>query len=372
MFFGLIEELGSKFATDLGRLVTSDPPKCTEHVKEELKYAFFGEYAKHYISPESRNSVRDLFNGIRNEFINIIDETDWIFEDSKSRAKDKLKQIELHIALPDKLLNESFVESIFDGAEFDPDNFLANIMTSRRIQLRLDSLLLAGEKWVHVMGAFADTTQVNAMYIPETNSILINAGQLDDLLIEPDRPSFFNFGIVGMVIGHEISHAFDPNCVFYNQNGDSECWWDPKTAKSYRERTRCLEQQYDSLDIPEAVSSEVKINGHKTLGENVADNAGHEIAYRAYMSWLNKTNQSDAKPQQLSQFTDRQLFWIGLANTYCGVVSQYQAELRAREDTHSPKKYRVNIPLMNSKNFSNDFGCDAKTPMNPKKKCKLW
>lgn len=376
LFFGLIEQLGSKFATPLARRVASSPPSCLNYVMKELSFAYLSQYVKHHISEESRQTVKEMVELMKEELVDMIQRADWIEDRTKVKAEQKAKSIKSYIAIPDELVNENYVESLLEGYQYQDVDFLQNIMLVGKIKTKLNALRIDQTEWLKVMEGFYDNSSsiisVNAAYEASSNSLYIKAGQIDDLLFEPGRPGSLNFGTVGMAIGHELAHSFDPDCILYNYDGKYKCWWDDKTAKRYKKRTECIRSQYDQLPLPDALDSDVRVNGQRTLGENIADNVGYQIAYRSYLKWLDLSKGDQNRLPEIANFNNLQLFWISLSNVYCGHQSPESAIRDAKEDTHSPDKYRIVMPLRNSKQFSKDFGCPSGSGMNPMERCTIW
>lgn len=356
IFINLIDELGANMGSPLAPLVRSKVPKCMELTLNSFEYTFVSEYMRHFVDSKTINAVYDMFDSMKAQMAAMIQESDWISTKTRRRAYDKVNAIRAIIVAPDKLKDGNYTAGFFKGREMKEGDFIGNIMRTHQIYLELDKLRLMRENWLIDYDRVAGKLfEVNAYYYENDNSVIIPIGQIDSTIMSVDRPYSFNYGIVGMTIGHELSHSFDPDCVRYDETGQRACWWDSKSAKEYSRRTSCIEEQYDEVKT---------INGHNTLSENVADNAGYEIAYRTYLRWLETKGLEDSIVPGLEQFNGRQQFWISLANVWCGGIRG--------SSLHSPGKYRVLMPLRNIKEFAQDFSCPLGSPMNPAKKCRLW
>lgn len=202
---------------------------------------------------------------------------------------------------------------------------------------------------------------MNTYYSLQNNLIFVPAGVIQGLYWAVDRPNYVNYAILGFIVGHEITHAFDGNGRMFDDEGQPNDWWQPLTHERFLLKTKCLVHQYGNLYIP---GTEINVNGVLTLGENVADSGGVKDAYRAYSKWAE--NNGPEVPLPGFEHDVKQLFWISYANNWCSKFEVKETKF------HSPYKYRTNIVLSNSPEFSRDFDCPAGSPMNPTDKCKIW
>ncbi|RWS26503.1 hypothetical protein B4U80_00351 [Leptotrombidium deliense] len=214
-------------------------------------------------------------------------------------------------------------------------------------------------------------TVVNAFYTPNENKIEISTGILQPPNYFPNAPLAVNFGGIGTVIGHEITHGFDEEGSLYDHKGEQKKWWKIETWKLYKQKVNCFIKQYSEYVDP---LTGIKINGKRTVGDNIADNGGVHQAFKAYKTYSALTSpEQDLKlPLQMSRFSKDQLFFIAFANTYCHNNGPLFTEQMLKEDEHSPPDARVMVPLMNSLYFSKAFNCSADSRMNPANKCVLW
>nr|CAD7575121.1 unnamed protein product [Timema californicum] len=188
---------------------------------------------------------------------------------------------------------------------------------------------------------------VNAYYSSIENSIQFPAGILQGHFFNSDRPRYMNYGAIGFVIGHEITHGFDDQGRQFDKNGNLVDWWQAVTMKKYLAKTRCVIEQYG----------------------NYTDEHTGLKAYRAYLAWVDRNHVEQTLPGL--DYTPRQMFWISAAQTWC---SKYRAEAmhqRIITGVHSPGRFRVQGPCSNLEEFSKDFNCPRGSAMNPEKKCKV-
>ncbi|RWS28414.1 endothelin-converting enzyme 2-like protein, partial [Leptotrombidium deliense] len=206
---------------------------------------------------------------------------------------------------------------------------------------------------------------VNAYYTPTKNQIVFPAGILQAPFYDVNYPKSLNFGAMGVVMGHELTHAFDDQGREYDKRGNLHPWWKNSTIKKFEERIKCFIDEYSSFEI-----NGDRVNGKQTLGENLADNGGLKAAFHAFEDWLN-THPTELPLPGLN-FTNRQLFFIGFAQVWCSVTTPEALKLQILNDPHSPAQFRVIGTLSNSHEFAENFNCKLGSRMNPKEKCEVW
>uniref|UniRef100_T1JP74 Peptidase M13 C-terminal domain-containing protein n=1 Tax=Strigamia maritima TaxID=126957 RepID=T1JP74_STRMM len=286
-----------------------------------------------------------------------------------SQAKEKVRNSAMvyHVAYPDQLLENSKLDRFYRKLQVNRNQHLQNALKANKFrrQFQLGRLRKSTYKdsWVY----HGEVANVNALYGVLENSIQIHAGMLHGWFFEANRPQYLNFGSIGAVIGHEITHGFDDQGRQFDETGNLKGWWDPVTDQKFSEKASCFVKQYENYTVQELNQT---LDGKNTLGENIADNGGVKIAYKAYLKWANKNNK-ELKLPGLS-FTPRQLFWLSYANNWCGKMRPEVLHVYVTRGRHSPNKIRVNGPLANLKEFAKDFACATDSVMNPKKKCELW
>ena len=208
---------------------------------------------------------------------------------------------------------------------------------------------------------------VNAFYSSIENSIQFPAGILQGAFFSNDRPRYMNYGAIGFVIGHEITHGFDDQGRQFDKHGNLVDWWAPQTKEKYIDRAECIIHQYGNYTVEDVG---LNLNGINTQGENIADNGGIKEAYLAYKEWVRRNQPEQSLPGL--PYTPEQLFWISAANTWCSKYRPEAMKLRITTGYHSPGKFRVLGPLSNMNEFSKDFNCPLGSKMNPEKKCTVW
>ena len=207
---------------------------------------------------------------------------------------------------------------------------------------------------------------VNAYYYPPQNNINFMAGILQPPFYDPQLDDAVNFGAIGAVIGHELTHGFDDEGRQFDADGNLRDWWTPEDGKAFQQRADCEVQEYDKFTVPTGEH----VNGKLTLGENTADNGGLRIAFMALMETLTE-KPSEAKAQ-LDGFTPEQRFFLGFGQVWCTNYTPEAVRLQVQTDVHSPGEFRVNGSVSNFEEFRRAFGCKAGQPMVRANACRVW
>ncbi|KRT85834.1 Peptidase [Oryctes borbonicus] len=208
---------------------------------------------------------------------------------------------------------------------------------------------------------------VRAMIVFTSTISEFPAGILQGVYFNHDRPNYMNYGGIGFIIGHEITHGFDDDGRKYDTEGNLADWWVKKTETAFVKKTECFVSQYGNYTVPEIGQ---KLNGISTQGENIADNGGVKQAYLAYNRFIKEHGEEPKLPGV--DYNGKQLFWISSANIWCAKTRPEVLKQRLAEDFHSPERFRVLGSLQNAEQFAKDFNCDVCANMNPKHKCHLW
>jgi endothelin-converting enzyme/putative endopeptidase len=204
---------------------------------------------------------------------------------------------------------------------------------------------------------------VNAYYDPQENDINFPAGILQPPFYDNMMDDAVNYGAIGVVIGHELTHGFDDQGLQYDAKCNLRDWWTAEDAKAFDQRADCLVQQYGSYTAVD----DVKVNGKLTLGENAADNGGARLSLMALMDSMAGKQRSS-----VDGFTADQRFFLGFGQVWCENKTPEVARLGAQTDPHSPSNFRVNGVVSNMPEFRKAFGCKEGLPMAPLKSCRVW
>ncbi|XP_026645838.1 membrane metallo-endopeptidase-like 1 isoform X3 [Microtus ochrogaster] len=342
--------------------------ECVSYVNSNMESAVGSLYIKEAFSKDSKDMVKELIDKVRSVFVDTLDELNWMDEESKRKAQEKAMNIREQIGYPDYILEESnrHLDEEYSNLIFSEDLYFENGLQNLKASAQR-SLKKLREKVDHnlwIIGAAV----VNAFYSPNRNQIVFPAGILQPPFFSKDQPQALNFGGIGMVIGHEITHGFDDNGRNFDKNGNMLDWWSNFSARHFRKQSECMVYQYGNFSWE--LAGNQNVNGFSTLGENIADNGGVRQAYKAYLRWLSK----GGKDQQLPglNLTYAQLFFVNYAQVWCGSYRPEFAIQSIKTDVHSPLKYRVLGSLQNLAAFSEAFHCPRGSPMHPRKRCRIW
>ncbi|XP_037924758.1 neprilysin-2 isoform X2 [Hermetia illucens] len=324
-------------------------------------------YVRKHFQEDDKSKALEMVNGIREEFEKILKEVSWMDEKTREAALNKLHRMTTHIGYPDEIMKDSKLEEYYKDLDIDPDNYLPSIlkMSVFGTNYSFNKLRKPFNKtdWLN----HAKPAVVNAYYSSIENSIQFPAGILQEKFFSADRPKYMNYGAIGYVIGHEITHGFDDQGRQFDSDGNLVDWWQENTKKAYLEKARCIIEQYGNYT---EVLTGLKLNGINTQGENIADNGGIKESYLAYKKWAEKNGPEPRLPGL--PYSPQQMFWISAAQTWCSVYRAETLKMRITTGVHSPAEFRVLGPISNMRDFSKDFNCPEGTRMNPIKKCEVW
>jgi len=313
-------------------------------------------FVERYFAGDSKEKSLELLHGIQAAFTQALPSLEWMDDSTRERADQKMRMMDEMIGYPDQWRDYSTLE-VSDRPYFD--NRLAGERFEVRRQLDKIGNPVDRKEWG------MPPSVVNAYYHPLRNQMVFLAGILQPPVFHRDLPMAMNFGAIGMVMGHELSHGFDDSGRKFDGEGKLREWWDPGVATRYEERAACVEKLYDSYELQPGLF----VNGALTLGENIADLGGIKQAWLAYQDWKRQHGTSGPIVDGL---TDDQLFFVSYGQAWCALVTpEREAELIAT-DTHSPPRYRVIGPLSSLPAFAETFACAEGTPMNPPERCEVW
>jgi len=324
-------------------------------------------YVRHSFDREAKKTAVEIMDSLRKKFRELLQDAEWMDDITKDRALEKAEKMNRHIAYPEELLDDDIIEDFYKNLTVTNMTYYYNMLYIKKFSnaKNYNKLRKPVDKndWV----SHGQAAMVNAFYNPLENSITFPAGILQGIFFDSKRPNYLNFGAIGFVIGHEITHGFDDMGRQFDAEGNLRSWWENKTDTQFKEKAQCIIEQYSNYTVPEVG---LKVNGINTQGENIADVGGLRSTYAAYQDWVKQHGEEPLLPGL--QYTPRQLFWISAANVWCGKQRPESLAVRVRTDAHSPGRFRVNGPLSNLQQFSDDFSCPKGSTMNPQKRCSVW
>ncbi|CAH2034230.1 unnamed protein product, partial [Iphiclides podalirius] len=340
--------------------------ECADTTSMSLSIAVGALYIRKYFDEGSKANALEMVSDIRQQFRRTLAEVEWMDETTRRAAIEKADAMAAHIAYPGEMLDNDKLTEFYTGLEMSADKLMESVLnlTLFGTEYLFKKLREPVNKtdWVtHGRPAI-----VNAFYSSIENSIQFPAGILQGAFFSATRPAYMNYGAIGFVIGHEITHGFDDQGRQFDKNGNLIDWWEAETMQKYLQKAKCIIDQYSNYTVKEVA---MKLNGVNTQGENIADNGGIKEAYYAYEAWTKRHGEERRLPG-LERYSPKQLFWLSAANTWCAVYRNEAIKLRITTGFHAPGRFRVLGPLANMAEFSRDFRCPPGAPMNPSRKCK--
>uniref|UniRef100_A0A1B6DE24 Uncharacterized protein n=1 Tax=Clastoptera arizonana TaxID=38151 RepID=A0A1B6DE24_9HEMI len=339
--------------------------QCVDWTNKKMGMAVGALYIRDNFNQESKDVALAMIHTIREAFNELLAENHWMDDETRAVAKEKADAMNERIGYPELLTDSEELNKIYDMLSVSEEEFLKNIFNVLRYDAyhNLQKLRqpVNKNKWS------TEPAIVNAFYNPNKNDIVFPAGILQPLFYSQHFPKSLNYGGIGVVIGHEITHGFDDKGRQFDKDGNMMQWWNNATIRKFRERAQCFIDQYDRYKLDEVNQT---VNGRLTQGENIADNGGLKQSYRAYHKWVEKYGEEPRLPG--INLTHDQLFFLNYAQIWCGTMRPEDALTKIRSAVHSPGPIRVIGPLSNSNDFSKAYNCPLGSPMNPRAKCSVW
>jgi putative endopeptidase len=331
--------------------------RCTASTDRALGEAVGQDWVAKNFPPAAKDNMEKLVTALEKALADDIKHLDWMSEETKVEAKKKLDAFRRNIGYPEKWRDYSSVTIKRD----DP---ISNVQQVAAFNDRRDLAKIG--KPVNEKEWSMTPPTVNAYYRPSMNDINFPAGILQPPFYDFKIDPAVNFGGIGVVIGHEMTHGFDDQGSQFDPQGNVRMWWTADDRKKFDERTGCEVKEYDGFQVAPGQN----LNGKLTLGENTADNGGLRIAYKALMDTLAEQNASVS--EKVDGYTPAQRFFLGFGQVWCQNQTEQSARLRAKTDPHSSGEWRANGSVQNFDEFGKAFGCKVGQPMMPTNACRVW
>jgi putative endopeptidase len=337
--------------------------QCTSETDRALGEAVGQDWVKDHFPPKSKASMDQLVAALEKALAADIQTLPWMSDDTKKAAEEKLALYRNKIGYPEKWRN-------YDALAVKRDDAIGNDHRDSVFQRNYNLSKLGKPVDEKEWGMTPPT--VNAYYNPAMNDINFPAGILQPPFFDPDIDPAVNFGGIGVVIGHEMTHGFDDEGSKYDGKGNLREWQTADDRKKFVERTDCEADEYSGFEAAPAHDNvpEQKLNGKLTLGENTADNGGLRIAYLALLDTLAAEGKSIN--DKIDGYTEEQRYFLGFAQVWCQNQTEQSARQSALVDPHSPGRWRVNGTVQNFDEFGKAFSCTKGQPMYPEKSCRVW
>ncbi|XP_022831252.1 endothelin-converting enzyme homolog [Spodoptera litura] len=345
------------------------PPRwknCVSQVNSNMGMALGSMFVRKYFDEMSKNDTLYMTREIQQSFRELLHMTDWIDDKTKKLAAHKVDAMMLRIGYPDFILNKKELDDRYKEVKIHPDKYFENILNILQHLTKMEQARI-GQPVNKTLWNTAPAV-VNAYYSRNKNQIMFPAGILQPPFYHRHFPRSLNYGGIGVVIGHEITHGFDDKGRLFDCDGNLHRWWSDTAIEAFHRRAQCLIDQYGRYVVPEV---NMKLDGVNTQGENIADNGGVKQAFRAYLHWVQRHGVKGETLPGLNH-THTQLFFLNFAQVWCGAMRPEAMRNKLKTAVHSPGRFRVIGTLSNSHDFAREFQCPPGSPMNPKHKCTVW
>lgn len=311
-------------------------------------------YVEKAFPGDSKEVARSMLGDIQAAFVAGLPSLAWMDDPTRERAKEKSAKITKKIGYPDTWRD-------YSQLTITPGNHAGNVIAgtvfeSKRNLTKVGKPVDKGE-W------YMTPQVVNAYYNPLNNEFAYPAGILQAPFFDRSFPAARNYGAIGAVMGHELSHGFDDQGRKFDGDGKLTEWWSPEVSARFVERASCVKDQFDGFTIADGTH----VKGDLTLGENIGDLGGIRTAFRAF-----EATPGAKEPTGIQGMTQEQLFFVSYAQNWCSVQSDAYEHMLVSSNPHSPNRFRVIGPLQNLPEFHQAFNCAAGTPMHPQKTCEVW
>ena len=351
-----------------GNLARQEKPtprwkQCTAITDQAFGDAIAQDWVKRNFPPAAKASMEGLVAALEKALADEIQTLPWMSDETRRTAERKLAAIRNRIGYPEKWRD-------YSGLRVDPKDFLGNL--HRNAVFQRDYLLSKVGKPVGDDEWDMTPSTADVRYTPSMNSLFIPAGIIQPPFFNPAADPGVNFGGIGVVVGHELTHGFDDLGSKFDESGNVREWQTPDDRKAFVERASCVVEEYSQFGaMPDPGNlPTLKVNGQLTLAENLADSGGLRIAFRALVDAL--AAQGKTADDKIDGYTESQRFFLSFAQLWCQNQTSFSARQSVSADPHSPGRWRVNGTVQNFDEFGKAFECAKGQPMSPEKSCRVW
>ncbi|XP_076322025.1 neprilysin-1-like [Tachypleus tridentatus] len=334
---------------------------CVTLTANSFVYAATHIYLNQHFVPSMKPKIQEIVDNLKGEFRFMLNDLEWMDDETKEIAERKAKEMVDFVAYPDIAVNITKLDKFYSAMEaLGDDDIVQNLWSVSRflseniiLKLRLSN---SRTEWD------SKPLTTNAIYYQNKNSFALSVSMLDRPFYYSKFPRYMNYGAIGAVIGHEITHGFDVRGSKRDEYGNANNWWTEESRAQFNARANCFVKQYNAYEV----------NGTNTLAENIADNGGVRQALKAYRRWVRENNQETLLPN-LTDFTQEQLFFLSYGSIWCAKYNNIDILQLSRQSKYALPQYRVIGSLSNMAEFAEVFNCKAKSTMNPARdRCVLW
>ncbi|CAJ0581985.1 unnamed protein product, partial [Mesorhabditis spiculigera] len=367
-----ISDLQQSFQTDVYGAAQDDHPQmdtvtvltCIEESVKIFDEVASAMYIERFFQQSTLDEVSAIANNVRASFLKMLDSDSWIDANTREQAKRKATAMKKYVGFNPQIFNQTRVTQTYAELYFRPNS------SSYKIESELAKFIVNSNYKTLLEENGAEgfdflVSTVNAYYSPNYNTIAILAGILQAPFFNISQSRAQNYGAIGTIVGHEMTHGSK-----FDAQGNKYNWWDKGTLANFNTKSECFIEEYGKQKVE---GLNLKVNGLKTLGENIADNGGFRAAFLAFQELISK-GQAGNRPSaaSLQKYTPTQIFFMGFAFNWCGSSRPEYLFAETPGDVHSPNRNRVNTVLSNQPEFAANFNCPPTSPMVAKQKCQVW
>jgi putative endopeptidase len=332
--------------------------RCVSLTDRELGEALGKRYVELTFGPDAKQRMLKMVDALEKSLAEDVTELSWMSDETKKQAKVKLDAIRNKIGYPN-------VYRDYSSVVIKRDDLLGNVARADEFESKRDIAKIDKPLDRKEWGMTPPT--VNAYYNPSFNEIVFPAGILQPPFFDNAMDDSVNFGGIGLVIGHELTHGFDDQGRKFDPQGNLHDWWTEQDGKEFEKRASCVADEYSNF----VAVDDLKLNGRLTLGENTADNGGARIALAA-LEHMIAADKTGKEGQKIDGYTPEQRFFLGFGRVWCEKVRPEQSRVWVVTDPHSPGKFRVDGVVQNMPEFQKAWGCKAGQPMVAENACHVW
>ncbi|KAF9373775.1 hypothetical protein CPC16_001660 [Podila verticillata] len=344
----------------------------------DLAQVLTGHYfIQEVFNGDSRREMESIIANLQSTYTKSFPKYSWLDKATLQGALAKMKAMGVNVGWsvsdPDTGSSTS-LDQYYKALELKDDDYYGNSVRASAWKIQKAFAVLGKPVDNRPLGMPPQT--VNAFYQPLANQIMFPAGILQPPAFHVDNPDYANYGAIGVIAGHEVTHGFDNQGHMFDSKGKLENWWTNSTEEAFNTRASCFVNHYGNFTIKGPDGNDTRVNGLLTLGENIADNGGLKKAFETWQARYKsdpsgKTIKNPRLPG-LESFTPEQLFFVSYARLWCSKARPEALLQQVMSDPHSPSEWRIKGAVQNSEYFAQAFKCKAGTPMNPVKKCDVW
>lgn len=331
--------------------------RCVRAAESHLGEVLGQEYVKRAFTAEAKAKMNELIDNLVAALREDIPTLTWMGAETKQTALAKLEAFRRRIGYPDKWID-------YSSLQVGRESFAANVFASRAFNVRRAAGRVGKPDDPNEWGGFTPPT-VNASYSPTRNNITFPAGILQPPFYDPNADDAYNYGGIGMVIGHEMTHGFDDQGAKFDPEGNLRNWWSAKDLENFQARAKCIAKQYGEWRVEEGLN----LQGELVTGEAIADLGGATIALRAYQKSL-----EGKERKTLDGYSPEQRFFLGFAQVWAQNMAAEEGRRRALTDPHAPGPARINLTVSNMPEFADAWSCPATAKMvrSEAERCDIW